>query len=93
MAKKFDEQERLRCMDALRVCQKKRMSIREMARHIGVSRSYIHRLTVQMGVSCGAMHSATERRKEAGWEPLAPGSAISCEAIGLKSFGFSSASR
>lgn len=86
MARKFEDIERERCVRALPACQEKRMSIRAIAKHLGVSRSYIHRLSVQMGISCGAMKNATERRKEAGWEPLRTGSDITCDAIGIKSY-------
>lgn len=86
MAKKFDEAERERCIRALPFCHEKRMSIRAIAKYLGVSRSYIHRLTVQMGISSGAMTDATERRREAGWEPLRTGSRITCEAIGMLPF-------
>lgn len=86
MAKKFEDAERVRCISALPSCHEKRMSIRAIAKHLGVSRSYIHRLSVHMGISSGAMKNATMRRQQAGWEPLRTGSDITCEAIGMKAF-------
>ncbi|NHN84486.1 hypothetical protein GOB93_07485 [Acetobacter musti] len=86
MAKKFEDAERARCIRALPSCHERRMSIRAIARELGVSRSYIHRLSVQMGISSGAMNNATQRRKKAGWEPLETGSDITCEAIGIRPF-------
>ncbi|MEE8664227.1 MAG: hypothetical protein SOH81_11710 [Acetobacter sp.] len=83
MAKRFDETEKERCIKFINSCSDSSMSLRKMAAHLGVSRSYIHRLTGEMGVSFYDMKHASKRRKNFGWEPLPSGSAISCDAIGI----------
>lgn len=86
MARKFDDSERERCALALPGCHHERLSVRQTAKRLGVSRSYIHRLSVELGLSQGAMKNVSERRKAQGWEPLAAGNYISCGAIQMKSF-------
>ncbi|NHN92856.1 helix-turn-helix domain-containing protein [Acetobacter sicerae] len=84
MAKKFDEKYSKEVYDKISEFQKKGLSIRNIAKITGASRSYIHRLSTKIALSSGSMKQASERRKEAGWEPLAPGNPISWDAIKLK---------
>ncbi|NHN88873.1 helix-turn-helix domain-containing protein [Acetobacter conturbans] len=84
MAKKFNELYALEIKQKLANYQKKGLSIRDIAKITGASRSYIHRLSMQLATSSGSMRQATERRKEAGWEPLRAGNPISWGAIQLK---------
>ncbi|WP_291366170.1 hypothetical protein [Acetobacter sp. UBA5411] len=83
MAKKFDEDYSKEVYNKISELQKKGLSIRNIAKITGASRSYIHRLSIKIALSSGAMKQASERRKEAGWEPLAPGNPISWNAIKL----------
>lgn len=64
MAKKFDEKYSKEVYGKILEYQKKGLSIRNIAKITGASRSYIHRLSIKIALSSGSMQKASERRKK-----------------------------